>query len=188
MIDDTEPTQPARASEFDGSFQENGESPAEQLLDLLETEYATLLARLSAHLRSPETAAEALHDVYVKLRAAPVIGDLRSPRSYLYRMAINRAKNLGRHEAFLKLAPVEKIEELLDQRPDPERAAGDRLEMEQALAALDRLPLQRREIFLARWRDEKLLTEIASDMNLHKRTVQKELARAEQYLRSALGR
>lgn len=160
----------------------------QKLLALLESEYDRLLERLVRALRSPDAASEALHDVYLKLGSDAEIGDVRHPVPYLYRMAINLAKNRRRHETFLKAVPTERIDEIPDQAPSPERIAGDHLEMERALAALEALPAQRREIFLARWRDDKLLTEIAGDFGLHKRTVQKELTRAEQYLRSALGR
>ena len=42
------------------------------LLDVLEREYVTLLTELSAHLHSPDAAADALHDTYVKLRSKRV--------------------------------------------------------------------------------------------------------------------
>jgi RNA polymerase sigma-70 factor (ECF subfamily) len=50
---------------------------------------------------------------------------------------------------------------------------------------LDALPLQRKQIFLARWRDDKSHDEIAAQFGIHKRTVQKQLARAERFIRSA---
>src|SRR3546814_5308305 len=70
-----------------------GQSPVDQLLALLETEYVVLLTRLSAHVRSPDVAAEIIHDVYVKLRSEPAISEIHTPRAYLYRMAVNFAKN-----------------------------------------------------------------------------------------------
>src|SRR3546814_1997450 len=66
-----------------------GQSPVDQLLALLETEYVVLLTRLSAHVRSPDVAAEIIHDVYVKLRSEPAISEIHSPRASLYRMAVN---------------------------------------------------------------------------------------------------
>lgn len=188
MIDDAEPPQPAKASEFDGSFQAASQSPVEQLLALFEIEYATLLRRLSAHLRSPEAAAEALHDVYVKLRAEPSIGDLHSPRSYLYRMAINLAKNRSRSDWRTVNMDDAALFEIPDGAPDQEAAALATDEMSRALRALHALPARRQAIFLAKWRDEKSQGEIAAEFGLHKRSVQKELARAETYLRKILHR
>jgi len=186
MIDDSEPLQPSEAGEFDASFQATSQSPVEQLLALLEIEYATLLARLSVHLHSPEAAAEALHDVYVKLRAEPSISDLHSPRSYLYRMAVNLAKNKSRRDWRTVNMDDAELSEFPDSAPDQESAALAMDEMARALRALHALPARRQAIFLAKWRDEKSLGEIAAEFGLHKRSIQKELARAETYLRKVL--
>jgi DNA-directed RNA polymerase specialized sigma24 family protein len=98
MRDEPEPHQPARANQVDASFHAGGQDPVQELLVLLELEYHTLLRRLSSHLGSADIAAEALHEVYLKLRSEPSIGELRSPVSYLYRMAINLAKDRGRKD------------------------------------------------------------------------------------------
>src|SRR3546814_452045 len=92
MVENTEPLPAERASEDSASISSIGQSPVDQLLALLETEYVVLLTRLSAHVRSPDVAAEIIHDVYVKLRSEPAISEIHSPRAYLYRMAVNFAK------------------------------------------------------------------------------------------------
>lgn len=158
----------------------------ERLLTLLETEYDLLLVRLSGALRSPDAATEALHDAYLKLERGPAVGEIRNPLSYLYRMAINLAKNRRRHEMLFTPADAAAVVDLTDDAPDPERAATARLALARVLDALETLPAQRRDIFLAAWRDEKTQAEIAAKFGLHKRTVQKELARAERHLRTAL--
>lgn len=144
--------------------------------------------RLTRTLRSPDAAAEALHDAYLKLRNDPLVSSVRSPRSYLHRMAMNLAKNRRRHETFLPLADSDLVTNLADDSPDPERVALGRHELARALAALDGLPEKRRAIFLARWRDDQGQAEIAARFNVHLRTVQKELARAERHLRLAIRR
>src|SRR3546814_9731496 len=63
------------------------------LLAAFETDYLVLLHRLSHRLRSQEAAEDALHDVYLKLRSEPDIGEIRNHRAYLYRMSLNLAKN-----------------------------------------------------------------------------------------------
>lgn len=188
MTDDSEPIQSAQASDHEPSIQATSQSPVQQLLALLEVEYESLLTRLSAHLRSPEAAADALHDVYVKLRAEPAIGDLRNPRSYLYRMAVNLAMNRRRGERHTVNMDAVELSEFPDGAPDQESAALAMDEMDRALRALHALPAKRQAIFLAKWRDEKSQAEIAAELGLHKRSVQKELARAETYLRKILRR
>lgn len=157
-----------------------------RLLEALEADYDHLLARLSGTLGSPDAASEALHDAYLKLERGAVIGEIRHPLSYLYRMAINLAKNRRRHEMLFTPADAAAALDLADDAPDPERAASARRTLSRVFDMLEALPPQRRDIFLAAWRDEKTQVQIAGEFRLHKRTVQKELARAERDLRSAL--
>lgn len=160
--------------------------PLKRLLVLLEAEYGVLLARLTGALRSADAATEALHDAYVKLESGAVVGEIRHPLSYLYRMAINLAKNRRRHEMLFTPADAAAVVGLADEAPDSERAVGAKQALARVFDALETLPVQRRDIFLAAWRDEKKQVEIAAEFRLHKRTVQKELARAERHLRTAL--
>ena len=158
------------------------------LLETLETDYDLLLSRLTGTLRSPDAASEALHDAYLKLGRGPRIGDIRHPLAYLYRMAINLAKNRRRHEALFTPADAVAALEFADDAPDPERAVSARRTLSRVFDMLEALPAQRRQIFLAAWRDEKTQVQIAAEFGLHKRTVQKELSRAERDLRAALCR
>lgn len=161
---------------------------AADLLAALEQDYAVLLIKLSAYLRSPDAAADALHDTYVKLRSQPPVADLRQPRAYLYRMAINLALNSRRKDIRAIPKVMSEFEDLSDCAPDPERSALAIREMEQMFAALHALAPRSRAIFLARWRDEKTNEEIAATFGIHKRSVQKDLARTELHLRTMLGR
>lgn len=188
MTDKSEPSPPARASQIDASFRTTSQSAVEELLALIEIEYEPLLTRLSAHLRSAEAAADALHDVYVKLRAGPSIGVLHNPRAYLYRMAVNSAKNRIRSDLRTVNIDDAGLPALSDDAPTPESVALASDEMSRALLALHSLPAQRQAIFLARWRDGKSQGEIAVEFGLHKRSVQKDLARAEYHLRKVLRR
>lgn len=188
MIDDPEHLRSVEAHIHEASPHNADQSPAQQLLAFLETEYIALHLRLSSQLRSAEAAAEALHDVYLKLSANPRIEDVRYPRSYLYRMAINIVHN-QRRKAGRAVSADDAITLLIaDDAPDPEHVALATDELNRAITHLHALPAQRRQIFLARWRDEKTQIEIASEFGLHKRTVQKELERAERYLRKKLWR
>lgn len=160
----------------------------EQLLQAIEEDYSWLLDRLSRYLRSREAAEDALHDAYLRLKAEPNVGDLRRARPYLYRMAINQALNRRRQEGRMESMDDASLARIPDDGPDPERVALASDEMDRALTALHSLPPKRREIFLARWRDERSQSEIAAEFGLHKRSVQKELAKAEDYLRRTLKR
>lgn len=160
----------------------------DHLLRVLETEYGPLIARLTSSLRSSDAATDALHDAYLKLGNGPIVGEVRHPLSYLYRMAVNLAKNRRRREGLFTAIDAAVIDNLPDDAPDAEQVVGAQHEMALALSALSTLPARRREIFLACWRDDKTQAEIATEFGLHKRTVQKELTRAERHLRVAVGR
>lgn len=161
---------------------------AHQLLKVLETDYGSLIARLTSSLHSSDAATDALHDAYLKLGRKPALDEVRHPLSYLYRMAINLAKNHRRREARFTAIEASVLECIPDDAPDPELAIGAQHEMALALSALSELPVRCREIFLACWRDDKTQAQIAQDFRLHRRTVQKELTRAERHLRTVLGR
>lgn len=163
-------------------------SSVDQLLATLLTDYALLQERLARHVGTTEAAAEILHEAYLKLRSHPQIRDVQHPRAYLYRMAINLAKNERRNNGRLLEIDDAAILAFADDAPDQERIVLAFDEWNRALQHLASLPAIRRAIFLAKWRDEKTQVEIASDLGLHKRTVQKELDRAERFLRKKLWR
>lgn len=159
----------------------------DQLLNLrnvLEADYAGLVQRLARTLRSHDKAREALHEAYLKLSHAPAVGEVRNPLAYLYRMTLNLAHNARLRDARSAGAATGIVQDLRDEAPDPERTALARRDVDRLLAMLARLPERRRDIFLARWRDELSHGEIAARFGIHKRTVQKELARAERILRA----
>jgi RNA polymerase sigma-70 factor (ECF subfamily) len=151
----------------------------------LEADYPSLIRRLARVLRSHDKASDALHDAYLKLSGAPAIGEIRNPLAYLHRMALNLAHNVRLRDARVASASPEIIQNLPDDTPDPERIALARRDVDKLLAMLATLPEQRRNIFLARWRDDLTQQEIAGRCGVHKRTVQKELAKAERFLRAS---
>jgi len=157
-----------------------------QLRDTLERDYLALLRRLTAALRSRDDAAAALHDAYVRLGSAPSVGEVRQPFAYLYRMALNLARNSFKREARYCEIDPDRLPLLRDSAPDPEQAALTKIDVSRATDALADLSQRRRDIFLARWRDGLRHAEIAGQFGLHKRTVQKELARAERFLKKRL--
>lgn len=186
MIEGRKDPEPSQSEDYDSRYEAHEQAPVERLLVALETDYAYLLERLSARLRSAELAVEVLHDAYLKLKSDPAIGSVQNPRAYVYRMAINLANNERRKHNRLISAEEAGLAEFPDPAPNPERIVIATLELHKAVQALRTLAPRRREIFLARWRDEKSQAEIAAEFRIHKRTVQKELSLAEQYVRRTL--
>lgn len=158
----------------------------QRLIGHVEDHYGSLLGRLTQRLRSKDAAAEALHDAYIKLQNGAAISDVRHAPSYLYQMALNLARNRQRNDTRFIAFAANVIDLYPDDAPDAERIAVARRDLELGLTGLEALPSRRRDIFLARWQDGKSQAEIATQFRLHKRTVQKELFRAESFLRKLL--
>ena len=189
----TEHSDPARVKAEAGliaprTFEKDDRTQAVDLLDFLSRDYAQLLRRLTRKFGSTDFAADALQDLYVRICTASLSSGIDKPRAYLYRMAVNLGYNLIRREKRNTPLDPSMIENLVDTAPGPERGVIGISELNLVLHELRMLPERRRAIFLARWRDGKELAAIASEFGLHRRTVQKELARTETHLRFVLRR
>ena len=171
--------------------QKNGNDRQPAIRDLSRTltkNYAGFIRRLAKKFGSVDFASDTLHDVYVKVEGEQIGKEIRTPSAYLYRMAVNIGLNRVRRDQRASVISPNLIENLSDPAPDPERIAAGIVELNAVLRELCKMPDQRRAIFLARWRDDRDIAAIASDFGLHRRTVQKELAKTEAHLRTALRR
>ncbi len=146
---------------------------------------ADLLRFLIARTGDSGEAEEILQEIWIRIRqvATPPIAN---GRAYLYRMALNLARNSFKRETRYIAIDQDRLIELPDDAPDPEQATLTKIDARRATGVLANLSDRRREIFLARWRDGLGHAEIAVQFGLHKRTVQKELARAERFLKRLL--
>ncbi|WP_176590491.1 MULTISPECIES: RNA polymerase sigma factor [Sphingobium] len=189
----TELPDPARAKADAGliaprRFEKEDRAPTVDLLDFLSQDYVQFLRRLTRKFGSIDFATDVLQDLYVRICTGSLSSSIDKPRAYLYRMAVNLGHNLVRREKRNTPLDASMIENLVDTAPDSERVLIGISELNFVLHELSMLPERRRAIFLARWRDEKELATIASEFGLHRRTVQKELARTEAHLRFVLRR
>src|SRR3546814_18863063 len=90
-----------------------------------------------------------MHDFDGKLGSEPAISESHSPRAYLYRMAVNFAKNRNRSDWRAVNMGDEELLEIPDDAPDQQTAALALDEMNRAMDALHALPTRQRAIFLA---------------------------------------
>lgn len=101
-------------------------------------------------------------------------------------MALNLARNRRRKEARVVPFANSDFLDLPDAAPSQDRVVEAAQEIMLAITGLRSISIKRQQIFLAKWRDDKSQAEIASEFGLHKRSVQKELAKAEASVRAAL--
>jgi RNA polymerase sigma-70 factor (ECF subfamily) len=139
--------------------------------------YDDLKRRLTQRLGSHDLAGDAMQDTWLRLAHTESIGVVQSPRSYLYRIALNVADDTRRKEQRRPLAVVdtERLLEVADDTPNPEQTMLARSDMEALRAIVDELPPRRRAIFLAARFGDATRQEIADRMGVSLRLVAKEL-------------
>ncbi|WP_174263724.1 RNA polymerase sigma factor [Hyphomicrobium sp. CS1BSMeth3] len=149
------------------------------LRELLVANYTSLSQRLARRLGSAESASEALQDAYLRLHKGPELGPIRSPKEYLFRIALNIATDRRRAEARkLTSGEVDALLNVADDAPDPERTAEAKSELRALEQALAELPERRRAIFVAALVENVPRRDLARRYNISVRTVDFEVQRA----------
>ena len=152
----------------------------ERLLD----RYDDLVRRLSRRLGSTDLAREAVHETFLRLQRTDPSEPVRNLDAYLFRTAINIAKNRRKVESrYLTFSETEAMIGIPDEAPDPARVAESRSEMALLSRALEELPPRRRAIFEASWAHGTPHATLAADHGVHLRTIQRELELAAEHIR-----
>ncbi len=177
------------------------------LSEYLIRHYGALKRRVTHLLGSSDLASDALHDTWLRVSAEPetpatsespedaeaYVGaeppSVRSPGSYLVRMALNIAVDaLRRNSRALPLDEVDALIELADPTPGPAQTTQARIEMQTMMAWLERMPERRREVFVLVHFENLNQAEVAQRLGCSKRTVEYELKYAHDYLSRKMGR
>ena len=145
--------------------------------------YPVVYGFMKSMLHSEEDASDVAQEVFIKLwlmRAA--LPDITSLRMYLYRMSLNQTvnfmkKNYSRGEYALPEIPYDQmVEEIIDMRDKEAFIAS----------VVERMPEQRRKVFVMSRMEHKSNDEIAAILNIKKKTVENHLNLALKELRAAL--
>jgi len=150
-----------------------------KLRALLEAGYSALRARLARRLGSQDLADEALQDTWLRLARGGDVGAVRSPDTYLFRIALNVAADRRAAESRrLSEIEVEAAIHMADDVIDPAKIVEARAEFATLKRALEDLPERRRAIFIMARVEEVAHEEIARRFGISPRMVEKELRRA----------
>jgi RNA polymerase sigma-70 factor, ECF subfamily len=147
---------------------------------LLATRYEELKRKLTRRLGSAETAAEVLHETYLRLDGGVVeLGRVRNPGGLLYRIALNVAMDGYRADArWLRRAELQALTQVEEDRLTPERIVLARSEIAMLEAALTEMPARRRAIFTAALVEDLPYRTIAARFGVSVRLVEREVRRA----------
>lgn len=159
------------------------------LRDLLLADYMDLDQRLTRRLGSADLAADVLHETYLRLQRIDEIGPVRSPKAYLFRIALNIANDHRRAES--RRLTVDEVDCLLyipDDRPDAARVTEDRSELNLLKRAIAELPERRRHVLMLSRIEDLPNREIADRLGVTVRTVETDLKQATEHCAERLKR
>lgn len=136
---------------------------------------------LSRHVRSlsPHDADDLIQEAYSRIWSAN-FDAIKNPRAYLFATLRNLLLEQARHAQIVPMERMGEIDELRisSEEPGPERRIAARQELKQLLSVVGRLPAQCRRVFELRKIQGLAQREVASEMGISERTVEKHLAKA----------
>jgi RNA polymerase sigma factor (sigma-70 family) len=152
------------------------------LRQLLVQGYDELKTRLTQRLGSSDLAGDAIQDTWLRLHLAETVGAVRSPTNYLFRIALNIARDrLSADRRLLTAVEIEKLLDLADEAPDGAHVAEMRSELRAVEGLIAELPARQREILVAARLDGMPRGEIARRLGISLSLVEKELKLAHEY-------
>jgi RNA polymerase sigma-70 factor (ECF subfamily) len=158
------------------------ESSLLALRQLLLTGYDELKARLTQRLGSSDLAGDAVQDTWLRLHQAESVGSVSNPANYLFRIALNIARDrLSSERRYLTAVQIEQLLDLTDDSADPASTAEARSELQLVEKLISELSPRQREILVAARLDGLPRQEIAERLGISLSLVEKELKLAHEY-------
>lgn len=152
------------------------------LRQLFITSHAELKAKLTQRLGSQDLADDAVQDTWLRLSRTERIGNVESPANYLFRVALNVARDrLVSERRYLSSTEVEKMLNLADDAAGPDSVVEARSELRLVEMFISELPSRQRDILVAARLDGLSRGEIAKRLGISLSLVEKELKLAHEY-------
>jgi RNA polymerase sigma-70 factor (ECF subfamily) len=159
------------------------------LRDLLLADYGGLDRQLTRRLGSADLASDVLQETYLRLEGMNEIGPVRSPKAYLFRIAVNIANDRRRAEnRRLTVDEVDCLLDIADDSPDAARVMEDRSEVTLLRRAIAELPERRRRVLVLSRIEGIPNREIARQLGVTVRTVETDLKQAVEHCAERLQR
>src|SRR5262249_28369956 len=165
------------------------EANVRTLRDLLLADYSGIDRQLTRRLGSADLASDVLQETYLRLEAMNELGPVRSPKAYLFRIALNIANDRRRSESRrLTANEIDGFLDIPDDRPSPAREIQDRSEVSLLKRAIAELPERRRKVLTLSRIEGLPHREIAARLGVTVRTVETDLKQAIEHCADRLKR
>lgn len=138
--------------------------------------YNGLIKKLTRRLGSADFAHEALHETFLRLERVTDAVPVRSPTDYIFRTAVNIAKDRQKAQNYrVSASEIDVLLDVCDDGPDPARIAEARSDIEAFKRALAELPPRPREVLRCISIEGHPAHEVAARLNVSVRTVESDL-------------
>ncbi len=153
-----------------------------------------LVRFLAARLGQAATAEDIYQEIFVRLKLGQLPEDVGNPRAFIYRVAHNLANDLrrtgqrraARDGAWLDTATQTVGTEAVADRPDADAAIDAKRKLDLMLASIDALPGKCREVFVLHRLQGLSHRDIAANLGITTKTVEKHMTTALKHLAVAL--
>ncbi|WFU22140.1 sigma-70 family RNA polymerase sigma factor [Bradyrhizobium sp. CB1717] len=138
--------------------------------------YEGLIRKLTRRLGSADFAHEALHETFLRLDRVTDAEPVRSPADYIFRTAINIAKDRRKAQNYrVSASEIDVLLDICDDEPDPARVVEARSEIEAFKRALAELPPRPREVLQSISIEGQPAHQVAARLKVSIRTVESDL-------------
>lgn len=139
--------------------------------------YDGLIKKLTRRLGSSDFAHDALHETFLRLDRVTDAVPVRSPIDYIFRTAINIAKDRQKAQNYrVSASEIDALlDDVCDEGPDPERIVEARSEIDAFKRALAELPPRPREVLRSISIEGQSPQEVAVRLKVSIRTVESDL-------------
>ena len=152
------------------------DTTAGALQKLLAARYPEIKVRLAQRLGSSDLAGDAIQDTWLLLSRTRALGAVRSPLGYLFRIALNAARDrLIADRRYVTAAEIDALLDIADEAPDPAKVLEARSDLREVVRRIAELPLRRRQILIAVRVGRMRQREIADRLGISLSLVEKEL-------------
>lgn len=138
--------------------------------------YDGLVKKLTRRLGSSDFAYEALHETFLRLERVTDSVSIRSPADYIFRIAINIARDRQKAQNYrVSASEIDQLLDLRDEGPSPARIVEARSDVDAFKRALAELPARPRDVLHSITIEGRSPHDVAIRLGVSVRTVESDL-------------